>query len=66
MQLKKWSEPLILKLYSEVLMQPDNKISDIAERLGYTDNHYFSKAFRNFYHMTPTEFRKKHEVSKHL
>lgn len=49
---------------AELLKQPDNKISDIAERLGYTDNHYFSKAFRTYYHMTPTEFRKAHGVPK--
>lgn len=29
----------------ELLEQPDIKIMDIAERLGYADNHYFSKAF---------------------
>lgn len=29
----------------ELLGQPDIKIMDIAERLGYADNHYFSKAF---------------------
>ncbi|MFR3067674.1 MAG: helix-turn-helix domain-containing protein [Roseburia faecis] len=30
---------------------------DIAERLGYADNHYFSKAFRTYYHVTPTQYR---------
>ena len=43
---------------AELLAQPDIKISDIAERLGYADNHYFSKAFRNYYQLTPTEYRK--------
>ena len=43
---------------AELLAQPDIKISDIAERLGYADNHYFSKAFRTYYHVTPTEYRK--------
>lgn len=44
---------------AELLSQPDIKISDIAERLGYADNHYFSKAFRTYYQVTPTEYRKK-------
>lgn len=41
----------------ELLGQPDIKIMDIAERLGYVDNHYFSKAFRTYYHVTPTQYR---------
>jgi YesN/AraC family two-component response regulator len=41
----------------ELLGQPDIKIMDIAERLGYADNHYFSKAFRTYYHVTPTQYR---------
>ena len=41
----------------ELLGQPDIKIMDIAERLGYADTHYFSKAFRIYYHVTPTQYR---------
>ena len=42
---------------AELLLQPDHKITDIARRLGYTDNHYFSKAFKNYYHISPTQYR---------
>lgn len=42
----------------ELLEDEDNKIIDIAERLGYTDNHYFSKAFRTYYHISPSQYRK--------
>lgn len=42
----------------ELLEKPDIKILDIAERLGYTDNHYFSKAFRNYYGISPSQYRK--------
>ena len=42
----------------ELLENKENKIIDIAERLGYADNHYFSKAFRNYYGISPSQFRK--------
>lgn len=42
----------------ELLEDEDNKIIDIAERLGYTDNHYFSKAFRTCYSISPSQYRK--------
>ena len=45
---------------AELLLQPDHKITDIARRLGYTDNHYFSKAFKNYYHISPTQYRSSH------
>ena len=44
---------------AELLRDPDIKILDISARIGYTDNNYFSKAFRNYYNLTPTEFRRK-------
>lgn len=42
----------------ELLEDEDNKIIDIAERLGYADNHYFSKAFRTYYNISPNQYRK--------
>lgn len=42
----------------ELLADGDNKIIDIAERLGYADNHYFSKAFRTCFNITPSQYRK--------
>ena len=42
----------------ELLADENNKIIDIAERLGYADNHYFSKAFRTYYHISPSQYRK--------
>lgn len=42
----------------ELLAHEENKVSDIAERLGYADHHYFSKAFRTYYHISPSQYRK--------
>lgn len=41
----------------ELLNDPNLKILAISEMLGYKDKNYFSKAFRNYYNMSPTEYR---------
>lgn len=48
----------------ELLENPDIKILDISERLGYTDNHYFSKAFKNYYNISPSQYRNDYLKSK--
>ncbi|MDE5719045.1 MAG: helix-turn-helix domain-containing protein [Lachnospiraceae bacterium] len=52
----------VLKLRMEraktLLEDEDNKIIDIAGRLGYADNHYFSKAFRTYYDISPSQYRR--------
>jgi two-component system response regulator YesN len=42
----------------ELLADPEIRIQDIASRVGYADNNYFSKAFRNYYGIAPTEYRR--------
>ena len=41
----------------EALSDPRNRVSDIAERVGFTDSNYFSKAFKKAFGLSPTEFR---------
>jgi len=41
----------------ELLGDSDLKIQEISEMLGYKDKNYFSKAFRNYYSISPSEFR---------
>lgn len=51
----------ILKLKMEraqvLLKNPNIKIQEISERLSYSDNHYFSKAFKNYFNMSPSQYR---------
>lgn len=49
-----------MKRAKDLLENPDIKIQSISERLGYADNNYFSKAFKNYYGMSPTKWRKDH------
>ena len=48
------------KRAAELLKDPSIPISDISTRVGYPDNNYFSKAFRNCMSMTPSEYRRLH------
>ncbi len=41
-----------------LLRDPRIRIQDIAARVGFTDNNYFSKAFRKYTGLTPSEYRK--------
>lgn len=41
----------------ELLHQKHLSISEIAYSCGFTDPHYFSKAFKKAYHCTPREYR---------
>ncbi|GLX67357.1 response regulator [Paenibacillus glycanilyticus] len=41
----------------ELLDDPGLKIQDISEMLGFKDKNYFSKAFRNYFSISPTEYR---------
>ncbi|SDF59043.1 two-component system, response regulator YesN [Fontibacillus panacisegetis] len=41
----------------KLLDDPGLKIQDISDMLGYKDKNYFSKAFRNYYSISPSEYR---------
>ncbi|MFC4303660.1 response regulator transcription factor [Cohnella boryungensis] len=41
----------------QLLDDPALKIQEIAAMLGYKDKNYFSKAFRNYYSVSPSEYR---------
>jgi two-component system response regulator YesN len=48
----------------ELLNDSSLKIQEISEMLGYKDKNYFSKAFRNYYSLSPTEYRESRAVDK--
>lgn len=39
------------------LLSSDKKLLDIALAVGYTDMNYYSKLFKKYYHVTPSEYR---------
>ncbi|MGG6313201.1 response regulator transcription factor [Paenibacillus macerans] len=48
----------------ELLDDSSLKIQEISEMLGYKDKNYFSKAFRNYYSLSPSEYRLQQEGGK--
>ena len=38
---------------------PEMSIADIATKCGFDDNAHFSRTFKQFYELTPTQYRKK-------
>ena len=51
-----------LKRACELLQSKDLSIAQIAYMTGFNDPHYFGKAFKKEFGMTPTEFRKKNQA----
>ncbi len=48
-----------LRMNRAKLLLKDNSISikEISDRLGFSNNNYFSKAFKNYTNLSPTEFK---------
>lgn len=46
-----------MKKACELLANPGIKVLAIAKYLGYKDNNYFSRAFKTYYGIAPTEYR---------
>ncbi|MFA6755460.1 MAG: response regulator [Bacilli bacterium] len=43
----------------ELLIDPNNKIVNISEMVGYRDPYYFSHCFKKYFGVSPLEYRKK-------
>lgn len=50
---------LRMKKARELLNNTDMQIQEISTLLGYSNNNYFSKAFKTYYGLSPTEYREK-------
>lgn len=49
---------LCMKKAAELLISTDRNINEIAEEVGFHNFTQFYKEFKNYYHMTPKEYRK--------
>ena len=43
----------------ELLKNTDVSVSDVGQRVGFSDNKSFYHAFSRYYHCTPSQYRKK-------
>lgn len=46
----------------KLLIETEYKVREIAEKSGFNDYHYFSKAFKKANGMSAAEYRKKHRM----
>lgn len=46
----------------EMIITNELNVTQISEKLGYSNPNYFSKAFKKECGYTPIEYRKKHEL----
>ncbi|GIP24251.1 response regulator [Paenibacillus sp. J22TS3] len=54
---------LRLEQAKKLLLNPQLRLAEIAERIGYQDMRHFTQVFRRKYGQTPTEFRHKQKVN---
>lgn len=52
-----------LKKAAELIKEGSDNFTQIAYKTGFNDSQYFSKCFKQTYGMTPTEFKKKEELT---
>lgn len=55
---------LRMKKAKELLEDNELQIQEISDRLGYSNNNYFSKAFKNYYGISPSECQGKSNPCK--
>lgn len=48
----------------ELLISTKRNVSDIAIEVGYSDYYYFTKVFRKYYGITPTQYRQSQKTSQ--
>lgn len=52
-----------MELAKNILIEQNDPIYIVAEKVGYLDQLQFSKAFKNYYNLSPLNYREKHQVS---
>ena len=55
---KKYIVEMRMEKAKELLIYSRYSVSEIAEKLGYSDNTYFSNAFKSYMGVSPLNFRK--------
>lgn len=60
---KEYVISLRMEQAKKLLSNPDLKLADIAERIGYQDVRHFTQVFRKKFEMTPTEYRSRRSAS---
>lgn len=46
---------------AQLIRNPANRVSDVAEMVGYRNGNYFSFRFRKSFGLSPSEYKENHE-----
>jgi AraC-like DNA-binding protein len=46
----------------ELLLMTDNRISEIAKEVGFSDEGYFTRRFKQKFNVSPSEFRTNRQI----
>ena len=57
MPIMEYVHSLKLETTKKLILNKDKQLSDIAEEVGYYDIHSFSKAFKKYFGIPPSEYR---------
>lgn len=60
----KYLQKVRIEKSKELLVQPDIRIHDIASLVGFNNDKYFFKVFKEFEGTTPSEFKRMYEADK--
>ena len=60
---KKYLNEVRMEKAAELLTKNNSSITFVADSVGFSDVFIFSRAFKNYYHCSPTEYIKKHQSS---
>lgn len=63
--LTKYVNELRMEKIIEKMSESDQTLKVIAQQCGYGDYYHFCKSFKNHYHMTPAQYRKKLQSETH-
>lgn len=53
---------LRMSVATELMCTTDFSIAEIAEMCGFADNHYFSRKFKQYQNMSPSDYRKENKL----
>src|SRR5699024_11553969 len=46
----------------KLIVHSNKSIKEIAHLVGYNDRKYFTQLFKKYYHYTPSQYRKRHQI----
>ena len=62
MNFQEYVQPVRIKESCRLLINTNQKVSDIATKVGYTNIKFFNEVFKRHLEMTPRDFRKKFQT----